>query len=97
MLHADNRSEIYAELIRDKPVNNKQTKKTCKKYKFSFIQKQNILNRTTVTKYSYQILLKPADELPEDVNPELREVNKIFRKKKQTKKFVCLSMQIFLL
>ena len=27
-----------------------------------------------MTKYSYELLLKPADELPEDVNPELREV-----------------------
>ncbi|CAF1239030.1 unnamed protein product [Adineta steineri] len=56
MLHADNRSEIYAELIRDKP-------------------KQNISNRTTVNKYPYDLLLKPADELPEDVNPELREIH----------------------
>ncbi|CAM4856581.1 unnamed protein product [Rotaria socialis] len=56
MLHANNRPEIYAELIRDKP-------------------KQNILNRTAVTKYSYEILVKPADELPEDVNPELREIH----------------------
>jgi len=29
-----------------------------------------------VTKYPYELLLKPADELPEDVNPELREVSK---------------------
>jgi hypothetical protein len=28
-----------------------------------------------VTKYPYELLLKPADELPEDVNPELREVS----------------------
>ncbi|CAF0804352.1 unnamed protein product [Adineta ricciae] len=56
MLHADNRSEIYAELVREKP-------------------KQNILNRSTVTKYPYELLLKPADELPEDVNPELREIH----------------------
>ena len=42
------------------------------------IKKLNILNRTTVTKYSYEILLKPADELPEDVNPELREVRTKF-------------------
>ncbi|CAF1325577.1 unnamed protein product [Rotaria sordida] len=60
MLHANNRPEIYAELIREKPVNN---------------TKQNILNRATVTKYPYELLLKPADELPEDVNPELREVH----------------------
>jgi hypothetical protein len=28
-----------------------------------------------VTKYPYELLLKPADELPEDVNPELREIH----------------------
>lgn len=39
------------------------------------------MNRSTVTKYPYELLLKPADELPEDVNPELREVIKSFEKK----------------
>jgi hypothetical protein len=63
-------------LVRDKPVRKSEyfAEKT-----FSFflnIQKQNVLNRTTVTKYPYELLLKPADELPEDVNPELREVSK---------------------
>lgn len=31
-----------------------------------------------MTKYPYEILSKPAEELPEDVNPELREVRAKF-------------------
>ncbi len=37
MLHADNRPEIYAELIRDKPVNNKTKLRIAKKKIFFFL------------------------------------------------------------
>lgn len=70
----NNRPEIYAELIRDKPVRKISLNENENLNSLIFIQKQILSSRTTVNKYPYEVLLKPADQLPEDVNPELREV-----------------------
>lgn len=61
--------EIYAELIRDKPVRKISLNENENLNSLIFIQKQILSSRTTVNKYPYEVL-KPADQLPEDVNPE---------------------------
>ncbi|CAF1537148.1 unnamed protein product, partial [Didymodactylos carnosus] len=44
--------------------------------------KTSNINPLTVAKYSYDILTKPVEDLPEDVNPESREVGHLFSRHK---------------